>query len=556
MKKSAIILGVVLVAGALGLWFYGRPAYRRHQETRFIEQARRFMAKRDYRNASLSARQTLQVNPGNLEACGIVAEVAEASRSAVALDWRRRIVELAPTIENKIKLASTALHLQGPPCPVAAQTLEELAESAQNIAAYHAVSGELALKLKRVDEAAARFEQASRLEPTNEVHQLNLAVLRLQSTNDTLSASGRATLEGLRSSTNVGTLALRWLVAETINRGDWDGAHRFSKQLLTNFHSLPDDRLQHLTILRQSKNPEFNDFLSAVQTTAITNASEIYGVSSWMIGHGLVEDAMRWLTNCPDKLRFEQPVPMAFVDSYLARKDWPGLEAFLQTQKWSDLEFLRCALLSRAASEQKQNLSAEARWRMATREAGDRLGPNIALLGLAEKWGRKEAREELLWQIVRRFPRERWALRELERLCLAADNTIGLNKVYATMASYDPKNLSARNNLAATSLLLGLNLSKAHEIAKELHLQHPEEAIIASTYAYSLHRQGRTKEGLAVLGRLKPEALETPSVALYYGVLLSAMEETNQANKYLALAQQSKLLPEEKALAEEAARRF
>ena len=556
MKKSAIILGVVVIAVAISLWCYGCPAYKRHQETRFLEQARKFMAKRDYRNASLSARQTLQVNPGNLEACRIVAEVAETFRSALALDWRRRIVELAPTIENKIKLAATALHLQNPPCPAAAQALEELAETARNVAAYHAVAGELALKLNRVAEAAAQFEQASRLEPTDEVHQLNLAVLRLQSTNDTLSASGRAALERLRSSTNVGTLALRWLVAETLIRGDLPEARRFSTQLLTNSYCLPDDRLQYLTILRQSKDPEFNSFLGAMQKNAVTNASEIYGVSAWMVGHGLVEDAMRWLTNCPGKLRSEQPVPMAFVDCYLARKDWPGLEAFLQTQKWSDLEFLRHAFLSRAAAEQKQNLSAEARWRMAAREAGDRLGPTIALLGLAERWGRKEDREELLWQIVRRFPRERWALRELERMCLAADNTIGLNKVYATMANYDVKNLSARNNLAATSLLLGLNLSKAHEIAKELYLQHPEESIIASTYAYSLHRQGRTKEGLAVFGKLKPEALETPSVALYYGVLLSAMEKTNQAGKYLALAQHAKLLPEEKALATEAARRF
>jgi Flp pilus assembly protein TadD len=137
---------------------------------------------------------------------------------------------------------------------------------------------------------------------------------------------------------------------------------------------------------------------------------------------------------------------------------------------------------------------------------------------------------------------------------VAAGNTHGLNKVYSTTVSYAPNNFLAQNNLAATSLLLRLNLSKAHALAKEVFTQHPKEAIVTSTYAYSLHLQGRTKEGLAVLEKLKPEALETPSIALYYGVLLSASGETNKAGKYLSIAQKAELLPEEKALAAEAVR--
>ena len=57
-----------------------------------------------------------------------------------------------------------------------------------------------------------------------------------------------------------------------------------------------------------------------------------------------------------------------------------------------------------------------------------------------------------------------------------------------------------------------------------------------------------------MLEKLKPEALETPSVALYYGVLLSASGDTNKAGKYLGIARKADLLPEEKALATEAAK--
>jgi Flp pilus assembly protein TadD len=82
--------------------------------------------------------------------------------------------------------------------------------------------------------------------------------------------------------------------------------------------------------------------------------------------------------------------------------------------------------------------------------------------------------------------------------------------------------------------------------------QHPREAIVASTYAFSLHLQGRSREGLAVLEKLKTDALEVPSVALYYGLLLKEAGETNKAGTYLRIAQRSELLPEEKALLAEA----
>jgi hypothetical protein len=223
---------------------------------------------------------------------------------------------------------------------------------------------------------------------------------------------------------------------------------------------------------------------------------------------------------------------------------------FLQEQRWDELEFLRNAFLSRAEAELNQTRSADARWRMAGREAEERLGlgPLLSLLAMASSWGKQQAREDLLWQIAQRFPKERWALLDLEQTYQAAGNTLGLNKVYSMRFRYNPKDFTAQNNFAATSLLLRLNLSQAHELAKQAFVQHSGDSDLASTYAYSLHLRGRTKEGLASLEKLKPETLEKPSVALYYGLLLSETGQTNKAGKYLSIAQSSTLLPEEKVL--------
>jgi len=555
MKKRILVVAVlVLVAGALALWVWGRPAYRHYKEKRALAQAKAFMARADYRDASVSARTVLLLNSNNLEACVIMADLAELSRSPAVLDWRRRIANLAPTLTNRLLLASTCLRVQSKPYSIAAQTLEELAGSARDSAAYHVVAAELALKLGNQSDAAAHFEAAARLEPANELHQVNLAVLHLASTNDTVAAAARATLERLRASPEVGAVALRWLVGDSLRRKDTAGAARFSSQLLADPRSDLADRLEHLDILQQTKSPEFKASLASVQGDALTNAAAVYTAASWMLGHGLAEGALQWLTNCPAKVRAEQPVPLALVDCYFARQDWMGLEGFLLDKKWQDLEFLRLAFLSRAAGQQQQDLLADSRWRTAAREAGDQLGALSTLLSLARNWGRPKAEEELLWRISQRFPRERWATRDLERLCLAAGNTRSLNKLYAMTANYDSTNFVVQNNLAATSLLLKLNLSQAHELARELYASHPEEAIIASTYAYSLHLQGRTKEGLAVLEKLKPETLELPPVALYYGLLASAAGDHAKAGKYLALAQKANLLPEEKALLGEAAK--
>ncbi len=145
-------------------------------------------------------------------------------------------------------------------------------------------------------------------------------------------------------------------------------------------------------------------------------------------------------------------------------------------------------------------------------------------------------------------------MRDLERFYLTGGDTPGLNKLYAMRAEYDSTNFVAQNNLAATSLLLNVNLPHARELAKELHQSHPDDPVITSTYAYSLYLHGRTREGLAVLEKLKPETLELPAVALYYGLLLSAADEHTMAAKYLGLAKKGQLLPEEKALLSEASK--
>jgi tetratricopeptide (TPR) repeat protein len=540
------VVAIVLLAAAGWL---GKSTYRHFKEKRSQAQAQAFMAKGDYRNALLSARQTLLLDSTNVEACRVMAGLADISRSPATLDWWQKIVEMEPTIGNKLSLASASLRYQSPPFPLANQIFDELPGATTNLTAYHMVAAEFALGMKHLAEAEAHFEQAARLDPTNKIFKLNLAVMRLNSTNPATAETARSTLKQFQSDKDLGAMALRSLIADRVLHSDLPGARDYSTQLLAGAQANLGDRLQYLGILRQMISPELPVQLDFVQRQSATNALAALETASWMDDNGLSADAVRWLTNLPAGFQAQPPVRLALVNCYLAETNWFALRDFVSRGDWGEMDFLRMAFFSRAWAGMGEALAADSDWRVAVNETDDRFGALNALLELAGRWELKSAQEDLLWRIIKKFPLERWAWHELEDAYFMAGDTVKLNRLYSMALVTSPNDLGIKNNLAATSLLLKTNLAEAFALAKEIYAQKPDDPIIVSTYAYSLHLQGRTREGVAALEQLKGLALEQPSVALYYGVLLAGMGEKEKASHFLALAEKSgQLLPEEKQL--------
>jgi hypothetical protein len=55
-------------------------------------------------------------------------------------------------------------------------------------------------------------------------------------------------------------------------------------------------------------------------------------------------------------------------------------------------------------------------------------------------------------------------------------------------------------------LIPRINLDAAHRPATEVYIQRPADQICVSTYAYSLMLQGRSKEGISALEKLKAQS--------------------------------------------------
>jgi predicted Zn-dependent protease len=538
-----IVLVVLTIAACLG-W----PAYRHFKERRNAAQAQDFFAKGDYRNALLCARVALLINSNNVPACRVMAELNDSVHSPAALDWRRRVAELSPAISNQLDLASAGLRYENPPFPLTTQILGELSSSAGKLPDFHVLSAELDLSLRRMTAAENEFEMASELEPTNQLFHLNLAVIRLGSTNAATADAARAKLKELSNDPRLGPAALRSLAADRLMHNDTTNALNFSTQLLTSAQAGLPDRLQHLGILQRLKNPELLPQLKSVQQSS-TNVADVAQVASWMTANGFSADTILWLTNLPATLQTQPPVRLAAVNCFLAQTNWPALRDFTAKGDWGEIEYLRFAFLSHACNELGQSTIAQSNWHAAVAEAGEKPGSLNELLQIAGRWGMTQEQDELLWIIAAKFPHERRAAEELAVRYFAAGDTVKLNQLYSLLLASFPNDDSVKNNFTATSLLLKTNLPTAFKLAQDLFARLPDNPDVVSTYAYALHLQGRTREGAAAMEKLKGESLKKPSTALYYGVLLSALGENEKAAPLLATAAAGKqLLPEEKQL--------
>ena len=544
-----IIAGVAAAMVLALAVFPGRSVYRHLKEKHSAAQAQVFYSKGDYTNAWLSARQTWLLNSNNVQACFIMAKVSDLAHSPATLDWCLRLVKLFPAITNQLLLADVGLRYQGPPFLLTSQALGDLSASAAGLPDFHILSARLDLSLNRTADAEAQFEEVCRLEPTNQLFQLNLAVVRLASTNAASANDARAKLKQYSTDAKLGLPALRSLITDRVTHNDDEGALNYSTQLLANAQATLSDRLQNLGMLKRLHSPALAVQLNAVQRDAAPHAAMAAQTASWMQSNGFLSETVGWLKTLPASVQTQTPVRLAFVDCFLNTTNWQGLRNLTASGDWGEMDFLRLAFSSHAWNELGEPLMADGHWRSAISEAGERLGALTALLELANRWDMPRAREDLLRRIVQRFPDARWAQDSLAQIYFQAGNTVGLYQLYLNQLPRSPKNMALKSNLAATALLLKTNLAQAYKWATEIYADAPTNAHVVSTYAYALHLQSRDQEGVAAFQMVKAAELEQRSVALYYGVLISATGKTSEAAPYLQIARtNSQLLPEEKQL--------
>ena len=552
--KKTLLLIVVLGIVLLGAGYGGYKGYRHIRQVSLIKQAKAYLEKSEERKALLCLQRALNINNRDVEAARLMAQIAEATRSPAALIWRSRVVEISPkSTDDRLILARTALVFRD--ISAATNALEGIDEPGKKTAEYHNIAGAVAAAANQTTEAISHFTEASRLNPGELAPKLNLAMVRLQSTNIQSLAEARSALKMISANPTNSSMrcqALRELASDALRNKQNNDALTFTKDLLQETNSAFRDKILRLEVLQESRSSEYRSTLAAFQREAAASPASIGELAVWQMANTTPAEVLLWLQGLPLNSQTNAPANMLIAECQTSLKQWPQLYAAITNQDWGTMDFMRRAYLARSQRERDMPTPAKAQWELALKAANSQKGSLIMLLRTAASWKWLNEAEEILWTIVNRYPEEKWAVQSLSQALYAGGRTRPLMMLFNQELKRSPGNLPVKNNLAVAALLLDARELKPHEMARDIYQASPTNSTFASTYAFSLYTQSKYPEALKIMQALPQKDLESPAIAGYYGLILSATGDKLKARPYLDWAFKAQLLPEERKLFEKA----
>ena len=544
--RSFVVLVLLALAAGAYKW-KGRAAYRQYREAAVVTQAEKLLREKKYPDAIIAARRALQLNDSNVPATRIMAEIAELLGARDAILWRSRVALLEPDrVENLNRWAYTALRFND--LATARKALERLPDSARTSLQFHEIAGVLSFNDGRADEAEAHWQAALATSPQNESLQLNLAKAQLFATQSNKVQNAYATLEQMSAGGSQQVPALSVLLSDALRRENLPRARVLAAKLQSQPAAEFADLLVCLTVARLADPPAYPELLQRLQEKSRARPDTLAALIQWFNASLLAAQGLEWTAKLPAESTAPAAVGIARADALIAVKNWPALEKLAADAKWEDADFLRPAYQSYAVNEgapQALNPRVKALWQDAVARARQRPERLELLANLAIKWGWRAESEEAWWLIANGNNGPQGALQVLYNYYGRSGNTAGLQRVLERMFALNPADLATKNNLTLVNLLLNLKPSLTHRLSQELHDHSPTNASFVSTHAFSLHRQQKNTEALALLEKLGDAQLAKPSLAAYYGTILAAEGRFDQARPYLNLAVTNKLLPEE-----------
>jgi len=530
----------------------GWHAYQRWEERHLIRRAAAYFSGGDVKSASLSARRALQLNSDSAQAMRIMAQIAEQARDRAALDWRRRIAELAPhSTQDDLALAACALQFGD--INAAEKTLAGIDGRGKQTAAFHATVARLAKARQDPAKAKEEWGEAVRSAPNDESYQVQFALSCLEQPTAVEREQALALLQRLRNSPTQRNAATRSLIIDGVaHRQRVEELRTLARDLQSYSEAIFTDKLLYLDILRQSHDPEYTAYLTKIENEATAKPDDLAALLTWMNANEMSIVAIDFARSLPGDTLSAWPVPLAMVEAYAKANDWPGLETLAVNSNWYQFDFLRRAYLTRALRAENKPVEAEREWAGAVKNASAKSESLLLLTRIVSEWGWKDESVDLLWQLAKHPEVQFEALHTLYVRYTKAGDTQGLYRVLSRLTDIDPGDLKVQNNLAQISLLLNADLERARKRAADLYRKEPSNAAYASTYAFSLYAKGDAEGALKVMSTLRENQLNDPPLAAYYGIFLAATGEKSKAREYLELGRQTQLLPEERILLDRA----
>jgi hypothetical protein len=321
-----------------------------------------------------------------------------------------------------------------------------------------------------------------------------------------------------------------------------------ARELQTYPEATFSDRILYLDILRQLRAPGFTDYLTSIEKDALSKPADLAVLISWMKTSGMSLLAIDFVRNLTDETLSKWPVPLTVAEAYGKLGDWAALEAWVKNKDWGQFDFMRHAYLALALRGQDKTVTADKEWALAGKEALARPQFLSMLTRATSEWRWEKEWIDLLWNLTKHPETQLEALQTLYQKYADDGDTPGLYRVLVRLAEIQPDDWRAQNNFAQISLLLNADVERARKLAADLYRKDPANPAYASTFAFALFSKGDITGAMKVMNALTEEQLHDPSLAAYYGIILTAAGEKAKAREYLKRGAAAKLLPEERAL--------
>jgi Flp pilus assembly protein TadD len=552
---------VLAVVASLGVAAYLGSVKWRLRAT--VTATKTFLERGEYQRAVTSVRRALELGPRSAEACALAAEICEQSGSRDAIFWQKRAVELSTDrASEQCRLVKTALRFGD--LTLAKETLRELTRTAPQGVEYHQVAGELAWVTDSKDEAEAQWTEAVRLAPGNQLYRLELAAVAILSSDAQRAKEARWELERWRADPQQKNPALRVLIQDARHlrvespesAAPQSEATRHLVALVQELAKSPGikflDQMLVLDVLRELNHPDFPSYLAGLQRMATGRPEAVAKVISWMNCHDLTAEVLTWKAALPHRVATEPHVSFAVAETLIVRQEWRALDTHVAHAEWPQRQDFMHLILEHLLRAQYHPELADPEFSKAIDCAGNDAGRLGMLAEFSLQWGWRMESAKILSTIVKSGTGREEALLNLQRTCREKGDSEGLYQVAQAQCQLAPRDEKVKINLAFLALITrheGADTGDGHALAKQVYQAAPTNPSAASTYAYSLHLQGRSDEGRRILEGLQPGDLESPRVAGFYALLLAAAGEKEKAGPYFARAGNNPmLLPEEKAL--------
>lgn len=552
---AAALAGLLALALLAGLG--GPPAYRWFKQKRFLGIARDHLEQRDYAGALFFTSQVLQQNPQNDEAVELVTRILLAQNQPTAVLWAAKWAELDPKDPHRLltlgKLSLSRGDLK------TARTCLAAARKLPGFSVPDATELESGLLVRegKVREALKLLEPEALAPEAKTGLRLNYANLLLLSPDPTQQQAGVLQLKDLAAASEENSRAARRsLLLYALDHQDRSLARESAAAIQeAGLQTAADVFLWAGSglLLEGRLPPTFQEEAGKVADRTPQALPEI---AFWLMSRRLLDPAAALVRARLENQRHQPGIWPLYAECLTAAGDWDTIRSTYPGQNWGTLDawrllYLIQASLSQAAgpADPRRN---EALWFSLRIELKKNPFQLFPLDRLAASWNWKEERLRL-WKIADEakpvpLPFLKAELAESQK----RQDTLALYGLSRQLLRLFPDDKAIRNNAATYGLLLGEDLAANTALAETTAKAHPEDNLLKSTYALALLRAGKPREALEQYLSFPEEQLKRPDVAAYYAMALAANGKAAEAEAYKKLTSPQGLLPEERALLDQA----